>query len=198
MNTLQISSSLSLFFTLSSIMFGLQKQVYKLIRPSIIWNHVILIATHFKQVLNLLLHHSFPQESDSSNQELSIRRYSCNSGCRKETECAVCLCKIEEGEEIRELRCDHLFHRVCLDRWVGYKRATCPLCRGSIIPWRRTAAEHGVQVLLFKYCSFNPGDRQTWWLRWIGYSWFTFSSQFRNQVTNLQIMICLMINTRFL
>ncbi|KAE8023046.1 hypothetical protein FH972_008798 [Carpinus fangiana] len=171
MNTLRISSSLSLFFTLTStIMFSLQKQVFKLIRPSIIWNYVILIATHFKQVLNLLLHRSFPLESehdmlDGSNQELGIRRYSCNSGCREETECAVCLCKIEEGEELRELRCDHLFHRVCLDRWVGYKRATCPLCRSSLLPWRRTADEHGVEVLFFKYCSSNSGDRQTWWLR---------------------------------
>ncbi|KAJ4848222.1 hypothetical protein Tsubulata_014394 [Turnera subulata] len=48
------------------------------------------------------------------------------------TECAVCLCKVEEGEEIRELRCNHIFHRVCLDRWIEYRHSTCPLCRESI------------------------------------------------------------------
>jgi len=161
MNTSQISSTLSLFLTLTSSMFGLHKQVYKLIRPSVL----------FKQLLSCLLHHhSFPQEYeddmvDGSNQELSVGLYSCEpAGCRKEIECAVCLCRIEEGEEIRELRCDHLFHRVCLDRWLGHKRVTCPLCRRSLLPWRATT-ELGREVLLFKYCSFNSGDRETWWLR---------------------------------
>jgi hypothetical protein len=174
MNTSQISSTLSLFLTLTSSMFGLHKQVYKLIRPSVLWNYVIFIATLFKQLLSCLLHHhSFPQEYeddmvDGSNQELSVGLYSCEpAGCRKEIECAVCLCRIEEGEEIRELRCDHLFHRVCLDRWLGHKRVTCPLCRRSLLPWRATT-ELGREVLLFKYCSFNSGDRETWWLRWIG------------------------------
>ena len=49
-----------------------------------------------------------------------------------EEECVVCPCKIEGGEEIRELRCDHLFHRVCQDRWLQYKHTTCPLCRGPL------------------------------------------------------------------
>ena len=78
----------------------------------------------------------------------------------------VCLCKIGEGEEIRQLRCDHLFHRVCLDRWLGYKRLTCPLCRGSLFPCT-TITESGVrvEVLLFKFSSLISGDRETWWLR---------------------------------
>lgn len=80
-------------------------------------------------------------------------------------ECAVCLCKIEEGEETRELRCDHRFHRNCLDRWVGYKRVTCPLCRDSLasVP---TIFEFGMQVLTFKkFSSVTSTERDTWWLR---------------------------------
>lgn len=49
-------------------------------------------------------------------------------------ECVFCLCDIVEGEGIRELRCKHLFHRSCLNRWLEFGRATCPLCRDSLAP----------------------------------------------------------------
>ena len=39
-----------------------------------------------------------------------------------QTECAVCLCAIEEGDEVPELRCRHVFHRGCLDEWVDRGR----------------------------------------------------------------------------
>ncbi|CAA6669185.1 unnamed protein product [Spirodela intermedia] len=48
--------------------------------------------------------------------------------------CAFCLAAVEEGDEVRELRCEHLFHRDCLDRWLCHRRRTCPLCRGSLLP----------------------------------------------------------------
>ncbi|KAK7857142.1 e3 ubiquitin-protein ligase rha2b [Quercus suber] len=99
------------------------------------------------------------------SEELSINLYKRKPGTSEEVECAVCLCKIGEGEEIRQLRCDHLFHRVCLDRWLGYRRLTCPLCRGSLLPCT-TITEPGVfEVLHFKYSSLTSGDRETWWLR---------------------------------
>ncbi|XP_010068773.2 NEP1-interacting protein-like 2 [Eucalyptus grandis] len=51
-------------------------------------------------------------------------------GGRPPAECTVCLCEVRAGEEVRELKCcDHVFHRACLDQWLGYKNATCPLCR---------------------------------------------------------------------
>ncbi|URE08391.1 Zinc finger, C3HC4 type (RING finger) [Musa troglodytarum] len=49
-------------------------------------------------------------------------------------QCVFCLCDIEEGEEKRELRCGHLFHGSCLDRWLVRRRATCPLCRDVLLP----------------------------------------------------------------
>ncbi|KAJ9708049.1 hypothetical protein PVL29_000219 [Vitis rotundifolia] len=67
------------------------------------------------------------------DEEPSISHYKPKIGCEEgEEECVVCLCKIEGGEEIRELRCDHLFHRVCQDRWLQYKHTTCPLCCGPL------------------------------------------------------------------
>ncbi|KAL9389418.1 hypothetical protein Peur_018023 [Populus x canadensis] len=82
-------------------------------------------------------------------------------------ECAVCLSDVQEGEEIRELRCGHVFHRSCLYRWLDFRQSTCPLCRGSLAP-RRTLIldQHRTEVLTFKFCSFTSTDeRDTWWLR---------------------------------
>ena len=171
MNTRPISKTLPLFSLVLSSMRTFHKQFHKLLLASLVWIHyVILIATLFKQVvLSFFLFHSFSKQHymPEISEELSINLYKCKSGTREEVECAVCLCKIGEGEEIRQLRCDHLFHRVCLDRWLGYRRLTCPLCRGSLFPCATITESSGVrvEVLLFKFSSLISGDRETWWLR---------------------------------
>lgn len=96
----------------------------------------------------------------------SVGHYKCNSD-NEAVECAVCLCKIKEGEEIRELRCDHIFHRVCLDQWVGLSgRVTCPLCR-DFLDSRRAVVENESGILVFKgFCYFSSSSgRDSWWLR---------------------------------
>ncbi|KAL8680858.1 MAG: hypothetical protein Q9186_002977 [Xanthomendoza sp. 1 TL-2023] len=46
--------------------------------------------------------------------------------------CLVCLCDYEVGEEIRRLtKCNHLFHRECIDQWLTTGRNSCPLCRSQ-------------------------------------------------------------------
>ena len=111
-----------------------------------------------------------PKTTSYGAGELSTTLYQCESSdsADENAECAVCLCKIEEGEEIRELSCSHFFHKVCLDKWVvGFNRTTCPLCRGSLSVPPLAEAECGVEVLLIKLWSFTSDDdlRDTWWLR---------------------------------
>ncbi|KAL5703229.1 hypothetical protein ACHQM5_028346 [Ranunculus cassubicifolius] len=41
----------------------------------------------------------------------------------------------DSKEEIRRLtNCRHIFHRICLDRWMDHDQKTCPLCRTPFIP----------------------------------------------------------------
>ncbi|WMV22731.1 hypothetical protein MTR67_016116 [Solanum verrucosum] len=82
-------------------------------------------------------------------------------------ECAVCLCEIEEGEQVRELRCNHLFHRVCLDRWFGYGRMTCPLCRNNINKSSINNLFFDIyeEVIVFDFFTRISRDRHQWWLR---------------------------------
>ncbi|KAK4769199.1 hypothetical protein SAY86_027349 [Trapa natans] len=49
--------------------------------------------------------------------------------------CIVCLYVFEPQDEARLLTsCCHVFHRGCLDCWIGYGNSTCPLCRTSLVP----------------------------------------------------------------
>ncbi|RZS06457.1 hypothetical protein BHM03_00037109 [Ensete ventricosum] len=45
------------------------------------------------------------------------------------SDCAICLCRMERGEETRELRCRHPFHKSCLDKWLEQPGRCCPVCR---------------------------------------------------------------------
>ncbi|KAJ5137341.1 uncharacterized protein N7443_010366 [Penicillium atrosanguineum] len=42
--------------------------------------------------------------------------------------CVVCLEQVNRTEEIRELRCLHVFHRECLEKWFLGDHFNCPLC----------------------------------------------------------------------
>ncbi|KAE8731484.1 putative E3 ubiquitin-protein ligase XERICO [Hibiscus syriacus] len=113
-----------------------------------------------------LFPYQIPATVGGDDFKLGSRNYNCKHGSGDDDEveeCAICLCKIDEDDEIPELRCDHLFHKVCLDRWVGYRRSTCPICRSSLTPRQLVS---GMEVVLFKYSSFEDSrHRETWWLR---------------------------------
>ncbi|KAK8691429.1 hypothetical protein V6N13_074940 [Hibiscus sabdariffa] len=130
------------------------------------------IVGHLKWAWNLLLHYSFflCHMRAAVEDFIKLSLGSCGDGNRQESgddialECVICLCKIDDDDEIRELRCDHLFHKVCLDRWIGYQGSTCPICRSPLFPPLKLVA--AMDVVLFDYCCFDDsGHRETWWLR---------------------------------
>lgn len=45
--------------------------------------------------------------------------------------CAVCLGEYEDGEDVKELPCMHMFHTECVDQWLKLNRI-CPVCKNSI------------------------------------------------------------------
>lgn len=50
----------------------------------------------------------------------------------KETTCSICLVEFDENDEIRQLRCDHVFHSECIDPWLLNGKAVCPVCRQGV------------------------------------------------------------------
>jgi RING-H2 zinc finger protein RHA1 len=68
-----------------------------------------------------------------------------------DVDCAVCLCGIGAGDEVRRLsNCRHAFHRGCLDRWMAHDQRICPLCRAPLLsgdlwaaaPWPIDAVDY--------------------------------------------------------
>lgn len=49
--------------------------------------------------------------------------------------CPICREEFVNGEELWVLpRCEHLFHGVCIKRWLLLPSRTCPICRRFVVP----------------------------------------------------------------
>ncbi|KAL0463667.1 UNVERIFIED_CONTAM: putative E3 ubiquitin-protein ligase XERICO [Sesamum latifolium] len=141
----------------------------QIVPRSVVLNYVVSILVHLKWAWDYLLCQSFfqypygimvPEYVDDFN--VTCYRNVVESG--ESAECAVCLCKIDQDDEVRELRCDHFFHRVCLDRWLGYGNMTCPMCRNTLkLP--PIAAELHQELVVINFHAAGYGGRDRWWLR---------------------------------
>ena len=54
-----------------------------------------------------------------------------DAGKLEKPTCCICLIPMKIGEDIVLLKCQHLFHFKCLEKWVETKEV-CPFCRGKI------------------------------------------------------------------
>ncbi|KAM9821368.1 E3 ubiquitin-protein ligase znrf3 isoform 1-T1 [Syngnathus typhle] len=52
------------------------------------------------------------------------------------SDCAICLEKYIDGEELRVIPCAHRFHKKCVDPWL-LQHHTCPHCRHNIIEQKK-------------------------------------------------------------
>ena len=63
-----------------------------------------------------------------SNNELNRIKVSKYVAGKKKEQCLICLSEFKDKEEIRNLYCNHFFHRKCIDNWLNINK-TCPLCK---------------------------------------------------------------------
>ena len=54
-----------------------------------------------------------------------------DSGKLERPTCCICLVTMKLGDDIVLLKCQHLFHYKCLEKWIETKEV-CPFCRGKI------------------------------------------------------------------
>ena len=45
-------------------------------------------------------------------------------------DCIICMEKFEEGEQVKQLNCGHIFHGDCIDKWLE-KEKKCPFCKSE-------------------------------------------------------------------
>lgn len=57
----------------------------------------------------------------------------CRQSNESDEECAICLGEFVTGDSVRRLRCSHVFHVDCVDKWFFMQRHNCPLCRTMVV-----------------------------------------------------------------
>ena len=49
-------------------------------------------------------------------------------------DCIVCFGPFQEGDKVRRLRCEHVFHAACVDQWLLGHQNKCPMCSTTVGP----------------------------------------------------------------
>ncbi|CAJ2648335.1 unnamed protein product [Trifolium pratense] len=116
---------------------------------------IMKYSKHLHILLKWILNFLFYPFYKLQDCKLSVCKYVSKS--EEKIDCVVCLSKIKEKEEIMVLKCKHVFHRDCLDKWFRFKynNTTCPLCRISVATIKDQIDD---QVLPDDHC-------QVMWLR---------------------------------
>ncbi|KAL4559464.1 hypothetical protein LXL04_031602 [Taraxacum kok-saghyz] len=85
-----------------------------------------------------------------------------NISSTDEDECAVCLRRIDDDDEISELRCNHVCHRNCLDVWLECRHTTCPVCYDNLLaPPKVGHGSHGIgiqELVFFDFCRVDSNS----------------------------------------
>ncbi|WMV28108.1 hypothetical protein MTR67_021493 [Solanum verrucosum] len=166
-------SSLAMsFFIFTIILSYIFKIILQMFPQSKLLNYIDFIFCQLKWAWYVVLFQSFSHSCSnydftisSKDNELRVTHFEHDNLEDSSVDCAICLCKIEDGEEVRELNCDHFFHRACLDRWMNCGRMTCPLCRNHLMKPNTIYSELQHEVIHLNLLSGRSRDRCEWWLR---------------------------------
>ena len=66
---------------------------------------------------------------------------------KKEKECPICFGNYTENDDIYNLKCNHYFHKSCIEKWVKTS-GTCPLCRYNIFLCNKCS---GKGIIYYQY-----------------------------------------------
>jgi hypothetical protein len=99
--------------------------------------YILIASLYFKQILLILLPvlpHNFHfllflfnVHLISINDFSSIHSFSSCPNSYNTTDCPICHVPFLSSDSIRLLKCKHLYHKNCIDEWLGRNRR-CPTC----------------------------------------------------------------------
>uniref|UniRef100_A0A0K0FMC3 RING-type domain-containing protein n=1 Tax=Strongyloides venezuelensis TaxID=75913 RepID=A0A0K0FMC3_STRVS len=69
--------------------------------------------------------------SKANLKKIPVKKYVKNE---EPDTCAICLEDFVEGEKLRVLYCNHVYHCKCIDPWLTKNRKVCPICKRKVGP----------------------------------------------------------------
>lgn len=79
-------------------------------------------------VLDIDISHYDPPSKEKLEQ---CADYKYKKGEKEDESCVICICDLEEEEEVKKLTCGHIFHQDCINQWLK-NNSTCPTCKHSL------------------------------------------------------------------
>ncbi|KAL3631367.1 Zinc finger, C3HC4 type (RING finger) [Castilleja foliolosa] len=73
-------------------------------------------------------------------EQMNLNRVRSHTSQSDGSDCVVCLNRMCSGDHVRKLDCRHVFHKDCLDGWLGHMNFSCPLCRAPMVT--ETSVDH--------------------------------------------------------
>ena len=55
-----------------------------------------------------------------------------NHKCIFSENCPICFTSFTKDDNIRNLVCNHIFHKECIDKWLVDFENTCPVCKKKL------------------------------------------------------------------
>ena len=96
----------------------------------------------------------------------------------------ICLDSVLHSQEIRELKCLHVFHQECLEKWYLKGHYDCPLChRTYFVQGRRSPTGSEWVWMVWMFICFS-------WNIWAWYMAFLFYTHYSIRVPGLFDMHC--------
>ena len=68
-----------------------------------------------------------------SNKELNnLNNDKYKNNKEKGDKCNICLCNYDNDDDIIILKCNHMFHKKCIEEWLSNNSNKCPVCRNEV------------------------------------------------------------------
>ena len=76
---------------------------------------------------------AFARSIPVSRYSAYLEEISASGDLEHQASCAVCLGDFCEEDEVKHLKCRHIYHGACLDQWLS-RSNICPMCKRNVEP----------------------------------------------------------------
>ncbi len=94
------------------------------IRDDIILHPILVALTH-----SMMVGDGLPMDLDEEKNKLTEDEFKNLETCSEITNCVICM---ENKKMNIKLKCNHIFCKGCIKKWLTEKSNTCPNCRTEI------------------------------------------------------------------